>query len=188
VDQSELALHPHHLGVPSVRPKCCMHIRCKPCTNLVPRLTISPNVPKWASIWPRHLGGPIGVAKRFPSPWYIWCKLCPYLGTRLTLSPNGSSVLLLDPRHQEVPSGAPKMISESIARSAQNVPLSWVTISKTDRNELLFDPNHLGVTSGVPKTIFKPMVCSSQTIHLSCIEINTIAKCTEMSFYLTHVT
>jgi hypothetical protein len=97
-------------------------------------------------------------------------------------------VLLLDPRHQEVPLGASKMILESIARSAQTVPPILCDYLKTDRNELLFDPSHLGVPSGVPKTIFKPMVCSSQTIYLSCIDINTIAKRIETSFYLTHVT
>jgi hypothetical protein len=97
-------------------------------------------------------------------------------------------VLLLDPRHQEVPLGAPKMIFKSIACSVQNVPLSCVTISKTDRNKLLFDPSHLGIPSGVSNTIYKPMVCSSQIIHLSYIEMNTIAKCTKTSFDLTHVT
>jgi hypothetical protein len=36
--------------------------------------------------------------------------------------------------------------------------------------------------------IFEPVVRLAQTMHLSCIEINTIFKWTEVSFYLTHVT
>jgi hypothetical protein len=41
-----------------VRPKrfsSLLHVRYKPCTNLVWRLTLSPNGPKRASIWPTHL-------------------------------------------------------------------------------------------------------------------------------------
>jgi hypothetical protein len=59
---------------------------------------------------------------------------------------------------------------------------------QTDRNELLLDPRHLGVQSGASKMIFEPVVRLAQTMHLSCIEINTIFKWTEVSFYLTHVT
>jgi hypothetical protein len=39
----------------------------------------------------------------------------------------------------------------------------------------------------VPKMIYEPIGCSMETVHLSCIEINTISKWTEMSFYLTHI-
>jgi hypothetical protein len=38
---------------------------------------------------------------------------------------------------------------------------------------------------GAPEMIFKPIAYLVQTVHLSCVEISTISKETEMSFYLT---
>ena len=35
---------------------------------------------------------------------------------------------------------------------------------------------------------FDPMVRLAHIVHLSCVEINTIAKRTETSFYFNHVT
>jgi hypothetical protein len=57
-----------------------------------------------------------------------------------------------------------------------------------DQNELPLDPRHLGVPSSVPKIISMHVVHLVQTVHLSFIEINTIFKQIETSFYLAHVT
>jgi nucleoside diphosphate kinase len=36
--------------------------------------------------------------------------------------------------------------------------------------------------------ISEPIARSVQIMHQSCVQINTISKCTKMSFHLTHVT
>jgi hypothetical protein len=42
---------------------CPLYIRRKPCTYLAPRLTQSPNGPKWASIWPTSPSSTIGCVQ-----------------------------------------------------------------------------------------------------------------------------
>jgi len=52
-DQTKLSLEPLDLGVPSGASKMVFLwcIRCKPCTYLAPKLTLSLNGPKWDSVW-----------------------------------------------------------------------------------------------------------------------------------------
>jgi hypothetical protein len=57
-----------------------------------------------------------------------------------------------------------------------------------DQNELPFDPYHLGGPLGVAKKIYVLVVHSAQAVHLSCAKINTVSKCTEVSFHFTLVT
>jgi hypothetical protein len=57
-----------------------------------------------------------------------------------------------------------------------------------DRSVLPLDPRHLEVLAGVPKMISEPIARLAQTVPLSCINISTISKQTETSFYLTQVT
>jgi hypothetical protein len=94
----------------------------------------------------------------------------------------------IDPRHLGVTSVVPKMISEPMVRSAQNVHLSCVEINISDWNDLSLDLRHLGVPSGVLKVISEPMVHLVQTVHQSCVEIKTISKWTKASFHLIHAT
>jgi hypothetical protein len=57
-----------------------------------------------------------------------------------------------------------------------------------DRNEFRLDPRHVGQPSDAPKMPSKTMVRSAQTMHLYYVEINTISKQTQTSFYLTYDT
>jgi len=59
---------------------------------------------------------------------------------------------------------------------------------QTDRNELSIEPRHLGVQSGASKMIPEPMVRLAQIVHLVCTDANTVSKCTETRFDMTHVT
>jgi hypothetical protein len=68
---------------------CPWYIRCKPCTDLTPTLTLSPNGPNQAYMWHTSPRSSIGCPKRFPCTWNIRRKPCTYLALRLTLSPNG---------------------------------------------------------------------------------------------------
>jgi hypothetical protein len=81
------------------------------------------------SFHPRHRGGPLGAAKKFPCPWYIRRKPCSYLAPRFTPFRADQTELPLDPRHLGLPLGAPKMISEPIACLTQMGYLSCVEIS-----------------------------------------------------------
>jgi hypothetical protein len=58
-----------------------------------------------------------------------------------------------------------------------------------DLNEFPLDAHHVGVLLVAPKMIFEPMVDTNRaTYHASCVEINTISKWTETTFYFTHTT
>jgi hypothetical protein len=132
-----------------VRPKrfsSLLHVRYKPCTNLVWRLTLSPNGPKRASIWPTHVTTEVHWVrpKKIPCPWYIRRKPCSYLAPSLTSSPRGPSEHLLDPHHLGVPLGAPKMISKPITRLEQMGHLSCVKISTISKEtEMSFHLTHI---------------------------------------------
>jgi hypothetical protein len=108
---SRLALSPNrpnraplvhrHLGVPSAASKTIYepmerltqtehlrYIRHKSCTNLAPRVALSPNGRNRASTCassPRSLSS---ASKMISMPMYVRCKLCTYLALPLTLSPN----------------------------------------------------------------------------------------------------
>jgi hypothetical protein len=140
-----------------------LRVQRKPCTYLVSRLALSPKRPNWASIWPTSPRSSIIYLKRFWSLWYV--------------------------RH------LPETISIHNFRAycafdvyrASNLRVDSHYL-QTDKNGLPFDPRHLGGPSGVPKTIFEPIGRLVETVHLSCVEIYTISKWIETSFYLTHIT
>jgi hypothetical protein len=66
------------------------YVQCKPCTNLVSRLALSPNGLDIAPLDPCHLGDHWVHLKRFMSLWSFWHKLSTYLAPTLTLSQNRS--------------------------------------------------------------------------------------------------
>jgi hypothetical protein len=149
----------------------------KPCTYLGPRLTLSPNGPKWASTWHTLPKSTIEcVQNDFHACDTFSAKCAPIIVLRLTLSP----------RHLGVPSSVPKMIFMPVVHSAQIVLPSYTeinTISKLIENEHLLNPHHLGVPSGASKIISEPMVCSVQTGHLTCTKINIVSKWIETSVH-----
>ena len=65
---------------------CC--IRRKPCTYLLPKLTLSLNEPKQDSIWDTSSRSYQVRPNWFMSISYVPCKSCIYLASRLALSPN----------------------------------------------------------------------------------------------------
>jgi hypothetical protein len=108
------------------------YIRHKPCTYLVPRLTLSLNRLKRSSTW------------SMPPRSTIWCAQS-YFRAYGTFGINRATILhrdylqtdqnkfSLDPRHLGVPSGVSKIISKPMVRLAQTVHLSCAktnTISK----------------------------------------------------------
>jgi hypothetical protein len=98
-----------------MRPKWFLSLRYvwrKPCTYLVPILTLSVNGLKWDSTWPTWPRSFHQLrAKRHPSLWFVQRKSCIYLASGLAISPNGPEPPL-EPRHLGVPSGGSKMISK----------------------------------------------------------------------------
>ena len=92
-----------------VRPKWFLSLWCirrKPCTYLLPKLTLSLNKPKQDSIWHTSSRSSIGCVQiDFLSIWYVPCKSCTYLASRLALSPNRSnraSTWASSPKYQQV--------------------------------------------------------------------------------------
>ena len=63
-------------------------IRRKPCTYLLPKLTLSLNEPKQDSIWHTSSRSYQVRPNWFLSISYVPCKPCIYLASRLALSPN----------------------------------------------------------------------------------------------------
>jgi len=80
MDQNEVPLDPHHKGEPSATSKMTsdpMYVQRKSCTFLVLRLTLSPNRPKHASVWPLSPRSSIWWRpKWFLSRWYVRCNPC----------------------------------------------------------------------------------------------------------------
>jgi hypothetical protein len=67
VDQNKLVVDARHAGVELVHPNWFLSLWSlwgKLCTYLTSRLTISPSGSNRASIWPRNLGVPSGLAKK----------------------------------------------------------------------------------------------------------------------------
>jgi hypothetical protein len=92
--QTEMSFHLTYvtLEYPSVCLKQCQsiwYIRHKPRTYLVPRLTLSPNIPK-TRFHLTHVTEEYHQVcpKWFPCPWYIRWKSGTHLAPRLTLSSN----------------------------------------------------------------------------------------------------
>jgi hypothetical protein len=129
--------------------------------------------------------------KRFLCPWYIQRKPCTYLAPRLTACPRGPKQAFTWPMSHRGSNGCAQNDFRAYCTFGTNrarvLRRGWHYLQR-ERNELPIDPRHLGVRSVEPKIIFEPITHSAQTVHLSCVEINTISKRTERSFYLTHIT
>jgi hypothetical protein len=170
---------------------CPWFIQRKPCTFLVPRVTLSRNGPKQAFTWPMSPRSTHACLKRFPCPWYVQRKLCSYLASRLIQSLNG---LKQAPTWPTSPRSTIRCAWKDFHAhgmfSAIRTPILRLDEKylQTDRNELPLDPRQVGVPSGVPKMISKPMVHLAQTMQLYCAETNTISKQIEIRFHLTNVT
>jgi hypothetical protein len=162
MDQNKLPLDKHYLGVPSGVPKAISKPvvdSSQPCTYLAPRLTLSPNRPKWATTSPTSPRSTIGcVQNDFQANSRFGANRAPIGAETNTIS---------------------KRIKTSfhliLRRDWHYLQIVW--------NDLPLDLRHLGVPYGVPNSISEPMVHLAQTWHLSCLKINTISEGTEMSFH-----
>jgi hypothetical protein len=91
--QIETRFHMTHVTkqfhrVPPILFPSLRYIRHKSCTNLAPRVALSPNERNRASncaLSPRSLSS---ASKTIYVPMYVRCKPCTYLALALTLSPN----------------------------------------------------------------------------------------------------
>jgi hypothetical protein len=164
-NRNELWFEPRHIGVPFVHPKRFMrpwYIWRKPCTYLAPKLTMSLNRPKRASIWASSPRSTIRCIQN-----NFWAS-----------SPRSTIHYVQNDFWGYGTFGA------------NCAPiLHWnLHCLQTDRNELPFEPRQPGVPSGASKIISDPMVRLVQTVHLSCTETNTVSKQTETIFHLSLVT
>jgi len=116
-------------------------IRRKPCTNLLPKHTLSLNETE-ARFHMTHIIKDLYLVRPnwFLTISYVACKPCIYLASRLALSPNRPnraftwapwprSEIPYNTCHLGVPSGASKLISEHMVCSMQIVHLCWIKIS-----------------------------------------------------------
>jgi hypothetical protein len=168
------------------------YVWCKLWIYLAPRLSLSPNGPKWDSTWPMSPRSSIGcVQNDFCAYGMFSASRAPILNQDYHYLQTNQNELPFEPRHVGVPSGVSKMISEPMVRFVTNcAPIldwNWHCL-QTDRNELPFEPRHLEVPSSASKIISERMLYLAQTVHLSCTKTYTISKRTERRFYVTHVT
>jgi hypothetical protein len=148
MDQNELPFEPCYLRAPLGTPKMNSepwYVHPNLSTYLAPRLTLYPNGPKWASIWPTSPRRSIKCSQKdlrahgifVANRALIWYRDSHYLQV-------DQSELPLDPCHLGVPSGAPKMISITITCSAQTVHLSYFDISTISKeNKTSFHLTHV---------------------------------------------
>ena len=110
------------------------YVRRKPCTDLAPTLTLSPNGPKRDSTRPTSPRSSIGcVETDFQAYGTFNTKRATILHRRQHCLQRDRNEISHDPRHLGVPSGASKMISEPMVHLTQTVHLSCTntdTISK----------------------------------------------------------
>ena len=109
---------------------CPWYIRCKPCTNLVLRLTLSPNEPKWAFYWPMLPRSTIGCGKNdFQARGTFGPNRAPIVRWDSQYLEIVQNKLPLDPHHQGVPLDASKMIFEPMVCSMQTMHLTCLKIN-----------------------------------------------------------
>jgi hypothetical protein len=106
------------------------YVRRKPCTYLALRLALSPNVPKELPLEPHHLAVPSGVYKTIPKTIVRSAQtiLLSFTDTNTVFNTDQNKILH-GPCYLGVPPSASKMISGHVVCLAQNVHLSYVTIS-----------------------------------------------------------
>ena len=116
------------------------YVSRKPCTNLAPTLTLSPNGPKQVSTSPTSPRCSIGcVPADFQAYGTFDAKLATILHRRQHCLQPDRNEILRDPRPLGVPSGASKMISEPMVCLTQTAHLSCVKISTiSTRTEMSF--------------------------------------------------
>jgi hypothetical protein len=130
-----------------------LYIRCKPCSYLKSRLTLSPNGPKQASTW---ASSPRRTVEYVQNDFNVWRKQCAYLTLTLTSSP-------YRPKQDLTWSTSPRnsigcdqndfqAYGTFVINNVSNLGHDWHYL-QTDQNELPLEPHHLGVPSGVSKMI-----------------------------------
>ena len=102
------------------------YIRCKPCSYLASRLTLSPNGPKWASSWALSPRSTIGCIQND-----IWAygTFGQTLHLSCTNTNNISKWTERDstwPTSPRIPSGVSKSISEPMVCLAQTMHISYI--------------------------------------------------------------
>jgi hypothetical protein len=137
MDRNELLFEPRQLEVPSGAPKQFLrlwYIWRKPCNYLALKLILSPNGPKWASIWASSPKCTIWcIQNNFWAYGTYGANHAPIMHRNQHYLQKDRMEILHDPRHLGVPSGASKMISKAMVHLVQTVDLSCTetnTISK----------------------------------------------------------
>jgi hypothetical protein len=102
------------------------YVWCKPCTYLISRLALSPNGPKWASIWATS---PSTIGCLQNDFWANGMVQTVYLTPTLTPSPNGPMRDSIVPMSHRSSIGCVQMISKSNCTLAQTMHLSCLKIS-----------------------------------------------------------
>jgi hypothetical protein len=160
----------------------------KPCRYLAPTQTLSPNRPKWDSIWPTSPRSSIGcIQNDFWAYGMFGGKPC----TFITLCPNRLNQAFTWASSPRRTIGCVQNDFWAYGMfDANSGPIlhRHEHYLQTDQNENPHDPRHPGVPSGVSQTFFEPMARSAQTVHLSCVRISTISKQTKSSFHLILIT
>ena len=106
------------------------YVQRKPCTNLAPTLTLSPNSLKRDSSRPTSPRSSIGcVQNHFQACGTFDANHTPILHRHQYCLQMERSEIPHDQRHLGVPSGASKMISDPMVRFTQTVLLSCIKIS-----------------------------------------------------------
>jgi hypothetical protein len=119
------------------------YVRCKPCTYIVSRLGLSPNVLTQASTWAPSPRSTIECPQKdFGAYVMFGANHAPILHQHWHYLQTDRNNITHDPRHHGVPSGASKMISEAMVHLSQTVHLSSTNTNtlQTDRNEIPQDP------------------------------------------------
>jgi len=133
--QTETSFHLTHVTLEyhHVCPKWFLslwYVKRKPCTYLLPRLTLSPNRPKQASTWPTSPRSTSGCVKNDSRAYGMFdANRASNLHRDSHCLQMDRNELPLDPHHVAVPSGASKMISRPMVRSSQIMHLSCVEIN-----------------------------------------------------------
>jgi hypothetical protein len=148
MDQNEVPLEHHHLGVPSgaskmisesmVRSVQTMHLFCTDANSISnqteTRFHMTHITYKFHRVRP----------KQFLTQWYIHRKPCTYFASILALSPNKLKWLPLEPRHIRLPSGASKTITEPMVHLARIMhPSCTDTNTVSKQTEMRFDMTHI---------------------------------------------
>jgi hypothetical protein len=147
------------------------YIRHKPCTYLVPRLTLSPNGLKQASTWHTLPWSTIGCAQsNFYASGTLITNHAPILQRIKTISKRIKMCFYLTHITKEYHRVRPKWFSSLwyVRRKPCTNLAPRLTLSPNGLKQASTWLHFLGLPSGVPKAISMPIIHSSQTVHLSC--------------------